>query len=185
MFSQSPTMIHKSLMFKTLLSKVISLLLVVLVWCGSALPAQAAASAAASGKTLDYSNEGLANKDFSGADLRAEEFPGADLDGANFTNANLEGAVFSTSTLKETNFQGANMNQTMMDQVRLFDVNLTDAVLTDAMLLRTIFHNVTVTGADFNGAILSGLQVKELCKAASGVNPKTGADTRESLGCKS
>jgi hypothetical protein len=28
------------------------------------------------------------------------------------------------------------------------------------------------------------LQVKELCQTASGKNSKTGADTRETLGCR-
>ncbi|KAM3102138.1 pentapeptide repeat-containing protein [Phormidesmis sp. 146-12] len=163
---------------------ILSIVLAVLFCLNGTLPANAAASTAASGKSLDFASDASGNKDFSGRDLRTEEFPGADLDKANFSNSNLEGAVFSTSTLRETNFQGANLNQVMMDQVRLLNVNLSDAVLTDAMLLRTEFRDANVTGADFSGAILSALQVKELCKSASGTNSKTGVDTRESLGCR-
>ncbi|MFQ3627674.1 MAG: pentapeptide repeat-containing protein, partial [Cyanobacteriota bacterium] len=39
-------------------------------------------------------------------------------------------------------------------------------------------------GADFTFAMLDREQVIQLCKTAAGVNPVTGADTRESLGCK-
>ncbi|MDB9355886.1 pentapeptide repeat-containing protein, partial [Nodularia spumigena CS-587/03] len=32
--------------------------------------------------------------------------------------------------------------------------------------------------------ILDGVQIKELCSKASGVNSKTGVETRYSLGCR-
>ena len=54
----------------------------------------------------------------------------------------------------------------------------------EALLLRATFVDTNIAGADFTDAILDGVQIKELCKTASGINSKTGVETRYSLGCK-
>lgn len=151
---------------------------------GLSLPANAAASAAASGNPLAEEGGTLAGRNMSGAQLSTEEFANVDLDRTDLSKANLIGTVFSTSTLTGTIFRGADLTQTIMDQVRLIDVDFSDAVLEDAMMLRTEFRNVKIDGADFSGAILNAFQVKQLCESAKGTNSKTGVDTRESLGCR-
>jgi uncharacterized protein YjbI with pentapeptide repeats len=147
-------------------------------------PAHAAASTAAAGSLSEFENGGLEGKDFSGQGLAGAQFANARLAGTNFSQANLIGAVFSTSTLNGTIFRGADLTQAIFDQVRLNNVDFSNAVLNEALLLRTEFANTTIAGADFTDTLLTPLQVKEFCKVASGQNPTTGVDTRESLGCR-
>ena len=162
-------------------------LTVFLIWTlllGITAPAYAAASAAASGNPLTDEGGSMAGRDLTGAQLSTEEFANINLDRTDFSRSNLIGTVFSTSTLTGTIFRGADLTQTIMDQVRLIDVDFSDAVLEDAMMLRTEFRNVKIDGTDFTGAILNALQTKQLCAIAKGTNSKTGAETRDSLGCR-
>jgi uncharacterized protein YjbI with pentapeptide repeats len=82
------------------------------------------------------------------------------------------------------NFHGVDFSQGIAYLSRFKNSDLSDAVFTEAMMLRSTFDQVDVTGADFTNAILDMMQVKKICINASGVNSKTGVDTRASLGCK-
>jgi uncharacterized protein YjbI with pentapeptide repeats len=149
-------------------------------------PGQAiAAGGTASYKpSLSYDNAVLNGQDFSGQDLQTAVFTTAKLDKTNFSGADLTGAVISSSTLNGTNLHGANLSQGLLDQVRFVNADLSDAVFVEAMMLRSTFKDTNIAGADFTDAILGKLQQKELCKIATGINPKTGVATRDSLACK-
>ena len=133
---------------------------------------------------LTFSNDDLTGQDFSGKNLQTAEFTTSKLDRTNFSGADLTGVVISSAILKSTNFHGANVTQGLLDQVRFVSADLSDAIFVEAMMLRSTFKDVNIAGADFSGAILGKLQQKELCKIATGVNPKTGVATRDSLECK-
>lgn len=160
-------------------------ILLALVLMGSILlsiasPVQAASSAAI--RAFDDVNASA--QDYSGQDLVRAEFGDARLVGANFSGSNLRGAVFNGANLSQSNWHDVDFSDGIAYLSNLSGADLTNAILTSAMLLKTSFRGATVTGADFSDAMLDRDQIIQLCRTADGVNPVTGIETRESLGCR-
>jgi Pentapeptide repeats (8 copies) len=162
--------------FRQLLSIVILFLILI-------TPLPPSAEAASSAAIRAYDDAEVSGKDYSGQNLIQAEFSDAKLKEANFSGADLRGAVFNGAVLKNANLHAANFSDGIAYITDMSGVDLTDAILTSAMLLRTSFRDAKVTGADFTDAVIDRTQTLQLCKTASGVNPVTGIDTRESLGC--
>ena len=133
---------------------------------------------------LSFSNAELRGRDFRGWVIRAAEFSNANLSEADFTGADARGAIFSASVARATNFHGVDFSTGMLDMTDFSRADLSDAILVDTIMLRSTFEDVNITGADFSGAMLDRAQVRDLCAIASGTNPVTGIETRESLGCQ-
>lgn len=140
-----------------------------------------AASSTAVTSTFESTN--LKGEDFSGKNLQLAEFTKVNLEQANFSNADLRGSVFNVTAAVEANFHGADLTNGLTYVSNFDKTDLSDAIFREAMMLRTTFKGAKIEGADFTLAILDKLQVKNLCEYASGINSKTGASTRQSLGC--
>jgi uncharacterized protein YjbI with pentapeptide repeats len=150
-----------------------------LLFAGSA-PSHAASSAA----IRAFDDVKPEAQDFSGQKLVQSEFGDANFAGANFDGADLRGAVFNGAKLTNANLHGVDFSDGIAYITDFANADLTDAILNSAMLLKSSFKGATVTGADFSDAAIDRAQVIALCKTASGTNPVTGVDTRDSLGCK-
>ena len=161
--------------------RILASIILALVLFVSPLSAQAASSSSVTNSLL---HKGEIGQDFSGQSLIGIEFTSEKLENTNFNNADLRCSVFNGVLLDGVNFHGVDFGQGIAYLSKFKDSDLSDAIFTDAMMLRSIFDQVNVTNADFTNAILDLVQVKTLCINASGVNSKTGIDTRQSLGCK-
>jgi len=144
------------------------------------LTAQAASSSSVTRSLLNEAG----GENFSGQSLIRAEFTNTTFRNTNFSNADLRGALFNGILLDGANLHGIDFSSGIAYVSRFKDVDLSDAILADTNMLRSTFDNVNVTGADFTNALLDNQQVKKICIKATGINSKTGVDTRESLGCK-
>ncbi len=142
-------------------------------------PAEAASSAA----IRAYDNVDTSSKDFVGKNLRMAEFSDTHLDDVNFKNAQMQGVVFDNVTMTGSNFTNADLRDSMAYRSDFSRANFENAVLTEAILLKSTFTGAIAKNADFTDAALDKDQMLELCKTATGINPITKMDTRESLGC--
>lgn len=95
-------------------------------------------------------------------------------------------AGIDSITHLDSNFEGADFTNAIIDRATFSGSSVKDAIFTNAVLTATSFENANVEGADFSDAYLGDFDIRSLCKnpTLKGVNPATGVDTRASVGCK-
>lgn len=126
----------------------------------------------------------LENVNFDNQNLRGISFQQSSVRQGSFRNSNLQSASFFDAECTGTDFTGANLDQANFELAKLDGANLKDAIITNAYIgSSTRIGDMNIEGADFTDTTLTKNQLNILCAIASGVNPTTGVDTRESLNC--
>lgn len=146
------------------------------------------ASTLQSGRTIAITRGvNLDRSDFEGQNLKGVAFQQSIVRDTNFKGCNLVGASFFDATIDGSNFEGADLSFANVEMAQLARANLKDAVVREMYVSgATIFDNIkTIENSDWTDTYLPKYQKKVLCDhpTAKGTNPKTGADTRESLMC--
>jgi len=132
---------------------------------------------------LDYNRESLIKADFSGQVLTDAEFTKANMRGSNLSHTDLRGVQMFGTNLEGANLEGANLSFATLDSARMVDANLKDAVLEGAFAASTKFNRANIEGADFTDVLMRKDMHDILCEVATGTNPTTGRETRETLEC--
>ena len=132
---------------------------------------------------LDYGKQSLLGVDFSGSDLKGATFYLTDLQDANLSDCDLQNATLYGAKLKDTDLSNSNLREVTLDSAVLDGTDLSNTNLEDSFAYSTQFENVKIQGADFTNVFLPKDIVRKFCEDASGINPFTNRETRETLDC--
>ncbi|CEL93857.1 unnamed protein product [Vitrella brassicaformis CCMP3155] len=89
--------------------------------------------------------------------------------------------------MEDSRFDGANFKAAVVDRVTFKRSDLRNVNFAAAVLSGSTFEDANVENTDFSDVVIGDFEQRSLCKnpTLKGSHPKTGVDTRESLGCRS
>uniref|UniRef100_A0A7S1H1V0 Pentapeptide repeat-containing protein n=1 Tax=Thalassionema nitzschioides TaxID=33649 RepID=A0A7S1H1V0_9STRA len=103
----------------------------------------------------------------------------------NMTHHLLSHARILHKLCVDSNFDGADFTNAIVDRASFQGSSLRGAIFANAVLTGTSFKDADVENADFTEAYIGDFDIRNLCKnpTLKGENSVTGADTRLSAGC--